>query len=227
VESFPFRNPLLPVRRLLLLLSPPRSTADLQPLEWECSALAQQGYTVTVVFLGAATGTLLRLTPEVFALANFLSPCDYVRFLLYLMSSRGFERVWVEDDPLCEGLVPLLQLYYPQLSFGSLSKGDESPSRVGLEREEIAVAVVSPHYWDLARTLARCVLRCCDLNHRIRERVRRTPLSYRLSQLLLNRGRWGIQVLLLKERLESWARRVKEKSFLRGRESSANRAGRS
>lgn len=224
-ESIDFSNILKLGPRLLLLLQPPDSTASVGGIAKKCAHLQDQGYQVTVVFLGAVESALLQLTPEVFVLANFLAPGDYVRFLLYLIGSRRFERVVLGKGTLPLNLGPVLQLHYPDLL---LNRFDGSPyDSLGVNFRNNGTKMEEPVACcaERARELARIVIHCCELKRQLRKCSRAVPLDARLYQFLVEWGRLGIKLLLLKERLWLLGHAIKERLFTKGRGSSANSPG--
>lgn len=121
-ESWPGPNALVKHKRRLLLVVPWYAVGGsdqfnidlLQQLVghgWECTVASTLFHDDPWISRFAA------LTPDVFALPQFLAPADYPRFLTYLIHSRQVETVLLSNSEFGYGLLPYLRSRCPAVSF--------------------------------------------------------------------------------------------------------------
>jgi len=107
-QDAPFANALPAMEKCLLLLFQPNAAFT------SLARLRQQDRACTICAIEAAPRAPLaneQLHGDMFVLGNFLLPADYPRFLLYLVQSRGFEALLVDDNPICRWLAAYLHAF--------------------------------------------------------------------------------------------------------------------
>ncbi|MBN1920429.1 MAG: hypothetical protein JW892_04245, partial [Anaerolineae bacterium] len=196
-EDAPFENPLMPDRRWLLLLSTARPSAA------ELSLLAGSDHALTAVVLGVpadqSSKPMMERLPELFVLDHFLYPGDGVRFLLYLFRSRQFDRVIVWDDPIINGMIPLLQMHFPQVMYQTWEQVQATePAFDGTTYSAAPPDNVSAQTF-AAQAIAAYVAQ------------KRASYPHKRFELLRRLGRFGVGLFLLKERLAYWGHRARQR----------------
>lgn len=102
--------------------------ADKVNLDW-VAALSGSGYQVTICATLDANHQWLsefsKLTPDIFALPNFLRCADYPRFLRYLIASRGIGTVLITGSTFGYLVSPYLRAHFPNVTFVDLCHVEE------------------------------------------------------------------------------------------------------
>jgi hypothetical protein len=147
-QHVPFTN-VLPVNGKCLLLLLFQLNGARRPFLAMLAQLRQQGYACTVCVVATGPHPLfadVQLHADVFVLDHFLLPADYPRFLLYLVRSRGFEAVLLDNNQVCYSLAAYLRAFCSPVvlldyTFAG-APGDGDPAYRGL-------SVESPELLDL------------------------------------------------------------------------------
>jgi len=119
----PFANSIKKERPRLLLIVPhfDLGGADKFNLDLIRQLQRERGYEITVVSTRRSKNPWMHefesLTPDVFALNNFLHPSDFPLFLRYLIASRQPDAVCVANSFLGYQLLPYLRAYFPETPF--------------------------------------------------------------------------------------------------------------
>jgi glycosyltransferase involved in cell wall biosynthesis/Tfp pilus assembly protein PilF len=122
-ESAPFANRLVKKNPRLLLIVPHFELGGADKFNFDLIRQLQRerGYEITVVATRESTHPwqheMESLTPDVFALNQFLLPGDYPLFLRYLIDSRQPDAVCVSNSQLGYQLLPYLRAHFPNVPF--------------------------------------------------------------------------------------------------------------
>jgi len=197
-ENVPSFNSLKPRERVLLVVPSVDVLSVFKP------ELVPSDHPVTVVALGPSEQTPESLiafsTPETFILAHFLHPDTYLRFLLYLVQSRKFDRALLWDCSLTLKLVPLLMEYNPGMTF-------ERCDANGIHLLNLAEMTDFLESRDLAEALAMQAVQACARQRQDDPHTRRLTCHPEWLQQL---GTFGVRLFLLKERTAYWGRWLRE-----------------
>jgi FkbM family methyltransferase len=150
--EIPFANRLLKQNPRLLLIVPhfELGGADKFNLDLIRQLQRDRGYEVTVAATRLSNNPWQHefggLTPDVFALGQFLHPGDFPLFLRYLITSRQPDAVCLSQSLLAYQLLPYLRAYFPQLPFVDYLHMEEDLVGGGYPRHSLN------HRTQLART---------------------------------------------------------------------------
>jgi glycosyltransferase involved in cell wall biosynthesis len=197
-NDLPFTNRLAKANSRVLLILPWLAVggSDKFNLDLVKQLVSRFGYEVSIVT--TQTGDLSwmpefgKLTPDIFALNNFIRLVDYPRFIWYLIQSRQIDTVIISHSYLGYLLLPYLRAYCPNVTFMDYLHIEEEYWKNGgypraslNQTQQIDLTVVSSEHlkqWMLQRGAAGHKLEVCTTNIDVDEwkpsQTRRTELRH-------------------------------------------------
>lgn len=135
-DDLPFANPLQKTKPRLLLIVPWLTMGGADKFNLDLiQQLTQRGWEVSIVTTNGCEHVWMpefaKLTPDIFALHNFLKKPQYPVFLRYLIESRRPEVVLTTNSELGYLLLPFLRTYCPEPAYVDLCHSEAKDWKCG------------------------------------------------------------------------------------------------